>query len=197
MIAEDQALVRDALARLLAREPDIEVVGQAADGRAAVRLAHALTPDVTLLDIEMPEQDGISACREIRERHPEMRLVVLTTFGRPGYLRRALDAGADGFLLKDDPVDVLAANLRRIQAGERMVDPALAVTALTGGPCPLSDRELEVLAMAADGSPVGSVAQALYLSEGTVRNYLSAIIQKLAVKNRAQAVLKARDSGWI
>ena len=195
-LAEDQGMVRDALARLLQLEPGFSVIGTTEDGAGALALAD-LGPDVILLDIEMPVMDGLEACRAIRAAHPDVRVVMLTTFGRPGYLREAMEAGAAGFLLKDDPVPVLAAKLRRIVAGETVVDPALAVGALRAGPSPLSAREREVLRAALDGRPVSEIARSLHLGEGTVRNHLSTIIQKLGVQNRAQAARRAEENGWL
>lgn len=197
LVCEDQALVLDALARLLGREPGFEVVGQAGDGTAAIQLAGALTPDIVLLDIEMPGVDGIHAAEKIKKRHPGTHTVILTTFGRPGYVRRALAAGVSGFLLKDEPVQVLAGHLTRVMAGERIVDPHLAVVALTEGSCPLPPRELTILGVAQSGAPIAELARQLFLSEGTVRNHLSSIIQKLGVENRAQAVQRAQDQGWL
>jgi two-component system response regulator DesR len=197
LLAEDQLLVLDALAILLGREPDIEVVATARDGAEAVRLAAELRPDVALLDVEMPGLDGIEATRAIKSVSPATTVAILTTFDRPGYLERSLDAGATGFLLKDEPVEALARHIRRLHAGERVVDPTLAVHALIAGRCPLSAREREVLAAAADGASVAEIARRLGLSEGTVRNYLSLAIQKLGVANRAQAVQKARALGWV
>ena len=195
-VAEDQGLVRDALVQLLGREPDFTVVGEAATGKEAISLSDLL-PDIMLVDVEMPEMDGIQACREIVARQPTVRVVILTTFARPGNLRRALAAGACGFLLKDDPVSVLAEKLRAVIAGERPVDPALAVSALISGPSPLTSRETEILRAAADGRPIAEIARQLFLSEGTVRNYLSVIIQKLGVENRIQAVHQAEQNGWL
>lgn len=197
LIAEDQGLVRDALARLLDREPDFEVVGQVASGEDAVAQSRADAVDVVLMDIELPGISGIEASRRIRNAYPGIYVAILTTFARPGYLRDALAAGASGFLLKEDPVPVLAANLRRILAGHRVVDPNLAVTALVDGPDPLTARERDILRAAADGEPIAFIARRLHLSEGTVRNHLSAVIQKLGVANRAQAVRRAEEHGWI
>ncbi len=195
-VAEDQGLVRDALVQLLGREPDFTVVGEAASGKEAVALSDLL-PDIMLVDVEMPEMDGIQACNEILTRHPTVRVVVLTTFARPGNLRRALAAGASGFLLKDDPVSVLAEKLRTVMVGQRLVDPALAISALVSGPSPLTRRETEILRAAVDGRPIAEIARQLFLSDGTVRNYFSVIIQKLGVENRVQAVHQAEQNGWI
>ncbi len=197
VIAEDQSLVRDALARLLAMESDIDVVGQAVDGRALIELVERTRPDLCLIDIEMPVMSGLAAASLLNQQHPELILVMLTTFGKPGYLQQALGAGARGFLLKDRPVAELAVQLRQIRAGIRIVDPELAVNALAEGFNPLSERELEVLRAAADFGPIGRVAHSLSLTPGTVRNYLSVIIQKLGVTNRAEAVAKARAMGWL
>lgn len=197
VIAEDQSLVRDALARLLAMESDIDVVGQAVDGRALIELVERTRPDLCLIDIEMPVMSGLAAASLLNRQYPELILVMLTTFGKPGYLQQALGAGARGFLLKDRPVAELAVQLRQIRAGIRIVDPELAVNALAEGFNPLSERELEVLRAAADFGPIGRVARSLSLSPGTVRNYLSVIIQKLGVTNRAEAVAKARAMGWL
>ncbi|GGQ16111.1 response regulator transcription factor [Streptosporangium pseudovulgare] len=197
LLAEDQAMVRGALVSLLGLEPDIEVVGEAASGPEAVAVAREVRPDVALLDIEMPGGDGITAAAMIREEVPDCRVVILTTFGRPGYLRRAMEAGAVAFLVKDSPASELAAAVRRVRRGERVIDPDLAAVALSAGPNPLSPRERDVLAAAADGSTVGDIAGRLHLSEGTVRNYLSSAIHKTHARNRIEAVRRARSQGWL
>ncbi|WP_433355058.1 response regulator [Microtetraspora malaysiensis] len=197
ILAEDQAMVRGALASLLNLEPDIEVVGEAATGEEAVAVAERLEPDVALLDIEMPVLDGIAAAARIRARTPGCRVVILTTFGRPGYLRQAMEAGAYGFLVKDSPARELAVAIRRVLGGERVIDPGLAAAALSAGPNPLSRRERDVLIAAADGSTIVDIARALHLSEGTVRNYLSSAIQKTGARNRIEAVQRAQLQGWL
>jgi len=196
VVAEDQGLVRDALVQLLSVEPDVTVIGQARNGRDAVTLA-ALGPDIVLMDIEMPDLNGIEACRQIRGQYPAVRVVILTTFGRTTYLRQALDAGAVGFLLKDDPVSILVQKLRQVMAGERVIEPSLAISAIFDNDNPLTDREVDILRAAADGQPISAIARQLHLSEGTIRNHLSVIIQKLQVTNRMQAVKKAEHLGWI
>jgi len=197
LLAEDQALVRGALAALLSLEPDIEVVAQVARGDEVVPAALASHPDVALLDIEMPGTDGLSAAAQLRRAVPACRVAIVTTFGRPGYLRRAMEAGAAGFLLKDAPASELAAAIRRIAAGQRVVDPALALAALSEGSNPLSERERETLALSATVGTVAEVAERLGLSEGTVRNHLSAAIQKTGARNRAEAARIAADKGWL
>jgi two-component system, NarL family, response regulator DesR len=197
LLAEDQGMMRGALALLLDLEPDLEVVAQVSSGDAVVAAALEARPDVALLDIEMPGGDGISATAELRRRLPGCRVLILTTFGRPGYLRRAMEAGASGFLVKDGPVESLAAAVRRVLAGERVVDPDLAAAALAAGPDPLTDRERDVLREAGDGSTVADIAKRLHLSESTVRNYLSAAITKTGTRNRIEAVGVARDNGWL
>ncbi|MEV4325544.1 response regulator transcription factor [Microbispora rosea] len=197
VLAEDQSMVRGALASLLGLEPDIEVVGEASDGDEVIGVAEATKPDVALLDIEMPGRDGISAAEELRRRVPGCRVVILTTFGRPGYLRRAMEAGAVAFLVKDSPASELAAAIRRVLRGERVIDPGLAAVALSAGPNPLSPRERDVLSAAADGSTINDIALRLHLSEGTVRNYLSAAIHKTGARNRIEAVQKAQAQGWL
>ncbi|MFF3670406.1 response regulator transcription factor [Microtetraspora malaysiensis] len=197
ILAEDQAMVRGALASLLDLEPDIEVVGEAATGEEAVAVVERLEPDVALLDIEMPVLDGIAAAARIRARTPGCRVVILTTFGRPGYLRQAMEAGAYGFLVKDSPARELAVAIRRVLGGERVIDPGLAAAALSAGPNPLSRRERDVLTAAADGSTIMDIARALHLSEGTVRNYLSSAIQKTGARNRIEAVQRSRLQGWL
>ncbi|MGW4474691.1 response regulator [Nonomuraea sp. NPDC004354] len=196
MLAEDQSMVRGALASLLNLESDIEVVGEAANGQEAVAVAAAVRPDIALLDIEMPGGvDGITAGATIAATG--CRVMILTTFGRPGYLRRAMEAGAVAFLVKDSPARELAAAIRRVHEGERVIDPALAAAALSAGPNPLSPRERDVLAAAVDGATIGDIARRLHLSEGTVRNYLSSAIGKTHARNRMEAVRRAREQGWL
>jgi two-component system response regulator DesR len=197
LLAEDQAMVRGALAALLTLEGDIDVVAQVTRGDEVVPTAEETRPDVALLDIEMPSMDGLTAAAALRVALPTCRVLILTTFGRPGYLRRAMESGASGFLLKDAPASELAAAIRRVAAGERVVDPSLALAALSEGGNPLSPREREVLAVARDGASIAEIATALFLSEGTVRNHLSAAIQKLAVHNRVEAARLAEQKGWL
>jgi two-component system, NarL family, response regulator DesR len=197
LLAEDQGMMRGALALLLDLEPDLEVVAQVATGDQIVPAAERVRPDIALLDIEMPGGDGITATAQLRRRLPGCRVLILTTFGRPGYLRRAMEAGASGFLVKDGPVEELAAAVRRIHAGERVVDPALAAAALAAGPDPLTDRERDVLRESAGGATVADIAARLHLSESTVRNYLSAAITKTGTRNRIEAVGVAQSHGWL
>ena len=197
LIAEDQAMVRGALASLLALEPDIEIVAEVERGDRVLGAAAAAAPDVALLDIEMPGMDGISVAGALARELPSTRVLILTTFGRPGYLRRALENGASGFLLKDAPAGELAAAVRSVVAGDRAVDPALAAAAITEGESPLTQREHEVLAAAAGHDTAADIAAALHLSEGTVRNYLSASIRKLGARNRREAIDRAVEKGWL
>jgi two-component system response regulator DesR len=197
LIAEDQAMVRGALAALLAFEPDLEVVAQVAAGDEVLAAAREAKADVALLDIEMPGMDGIEAAAALRDQVPETIPLILTTFGQPAYLRRAMEAGARGFLVKDQPAERLANAIRRAAAGERVVDPELAVAALADADSPLTPREREVLKASADGSPVSDISARLYLSEGTVRNYLSSAIGKTGARNRAEALRVARERGWL
>jgi two-component system response regulator DesR len=197
LLAEDQAMVREALAALLGLEGDIDVVAQVARGDEVVAAALANQVEVALLDIEMPGMTGIEAAAELRRVSPGTKIVILTTFGRPGYLRRAMESGADAFLVKDAPAAQLAQAVRRVLRGERVIDPTLAAAALAEGANPLTSRERDVLAAAADGSANSEVAVRLHLSEGTVRNYLSAAIQKTGARNRAEAVRIAREKGWL
>lgn len=197
LIADDQALVRGALGALLDLEPDLTVVGMASDGAEAVRLSAELRPDVCLMDIQMPGMDGVEATRRIREESRGTRVLVVTTFARPGYLRSALDAGASGFIVKDTPAEELAEAVRRVHSGLRVLDPALAADSLFDGANPLSDRERQVLRLAADGRSAAAIAAEVFLSAGTVRNHLSAAIGKTGAANRAQAVRIALDKGWI
>jgi two-component system response regulator DesR len=197
LIAEDQAMVRGALVSLLGLEGDIEVVAEVERGDEVLAAARRTHPDVALLDIEMPGQNGISAGAEIVNALPGTRVLILTTFGRPGYLRRALEQGASGFLLKDAPARELAAAVRAVHAGLRAVDPALAAEALAEGTSPLTAREAEVLNAAARHGTVAEISRTLHLSEGTVRNYLSASMRKLGARNRSEAVDRATEKGWL
>lgn len=197
LLAEDQAMVRGALVALLELEGDLEVVGQVGRGDEIVAAVQAHRPDVALLDIELPGLDGIAAATLLRTAAPATKVLMLTTFGRPGYLRRAMEAGASGFLVKDGPATELAAAIRRIVAGERVVDPALAAAALTAGESPLTPRERDVLRAAQGGATVTAVAETLHLSEGTVRNYLSSAIGKTGAANRIEAAGRAEELGWL
>jgi two-component system response regulator DesR len=197
LIAEDQAMIRGALAALLAIEDDIEVVAQVDRGDRVVEAALKSTPDVALLDIEMPGQDGIAAAAELREKLPACRVLILTVFGRPGYLRKAVDAGISGFLLKDAPPDELATAIRRTARGEKVIDNKLAVAALSEGSSPLTPRERDVLAMSTRGASVEEIARSLHLTNGTVRNHLSIAIQKLNARNRVEAARIAEEKGWL
>ncbi|MCW2942540.1 MAG: Transcriptional regulatory protein DesR [Actinomycetia bacterium] len=197
LIAEDQGMVRDALATLLGMEPDMQIVAQVATGDEIVSAAQAARPDVALLDVEMPGTDGLSAAAVLHRELPGCHLLILTTFGRPGYLRRAMDSGASGFVLKDGPVEDLVRAIHQILGGRKVIDPTLAAAALSTGPNPLSVRERDVLTAATDGSTVAEIAGRLYLSEGTVRNYLSAAIGKTGTRNRLEATRTATDNGWI
>ncbi|MCU1461756.1 MAG: desR [Acidimicrobiales bacterium] len=197
MLVEDQAMVRGAMATLLSLEDDIEVVADLGSGEHAVAEARRVQPDVALLDIELPGISGIEVAAALTTAAPSCRVMIVTTFGRPGYLQRALDAGASGFLLKDAPVEELAVAIRRVHAGERVVDPELALSALQEGHDPLTTREHEVLQAARDHDSVAELARRLHLSEGTVRNHLSAVIQKLGARNRGEAVAIAEQRGWL
>ncbi|MFF6956362.1 MULTISPECIES: response regulator [unclassified Streptomyces] len=197
LLAEDQGMMRGALALLLNLEDDLEVVAQVAAGDRIVAEALEARPDIALLDIELPGRSGLDAAAELRERLPSCQVLILTTFGRPGYLRRAMEAGAAGFLVKDGPVEELAHAIRRVLRGERVIDPALAAAALSAGPSPLTPRERDVLNAAADGSTVADIAARVFLSESTVRNYLSAAIGKTGTRNRIEAVRHARQNGWL
>jgi two-component system response regulator DesR len=196
LLAEDQAMVRGALAALLRLEPDIDVVGSVADGETAWREVARLTPDVLVTDIEMPHLTGLELAQRVKEAGQACKVVILTTFARPGYLRRALDAGASGYLLKDAPADRLAEALRKVHRGGRAVDPELAVEAWSEAD-PLNDRERQVLRLAGEGRSAGEIADELGLSQGTVRNYLSEAIGKLGVGNRIEAYRLARQKGWL
>jgi len=197
LLAEDQTMLRGALAALLELEPDISVVAQAANGREAHRLARELAPDVVVTDIEMPQMTGLEFAAALKESDSKSRVIILTTFARPGYLRRALDAGARGYLLKERPASELAQAIRRVHAGLRAVDPALAAEAWGADEDPLSDRERHILQRAGDGRSSADIAAELHLSEGTVRNYLSEAIAKLGASNRIDAARVARAKGWL
>jgi two-component system, NarL family, response regulator DesR len=197
MIAEDQTMVRQALVALLELEPDIEVVAQAATGDEALAMAGKHQPDVAVLDIEMPGPSGIEVASQLRRTGFGGKVVIVTTFDRPGYLRAAMAAGASGFLLKDAPAADLAAAIRQVAAGQRVVDPSLAAAALAQGESPLTERETEVLAASAGHDAIADIAARLHLSNGTVRNHLSAAIQKLGARNRAEAVQMAQQKGWL
>jgi two-component system, NarL family, response regulator DesR len=197
LLAEDQAMVRGALSALLSLEDDIEIVAEASRGDEVLPAALDTLPDVALLDIEMPGGDGLEAAAVLHERLPSCLVVILTTFGRSGYLRRAMESGAVGFLLKDAPASELAEAIRGVTKGERVVDPALAAAALSEGDSPLTEREREVLAVSEGGATIEDIAARLYLSEGTVRNYLSTAIKKLGARNRAEAARLAEKKGWL
>ncbi len=197
LLAEDQAMIREALAALLSFEDDIEVVAQVGRGDEVTPAALASKPDVALLDIEMPGMDGLTAAAALSQASPGTKIVILTTFGRPGYLRRAMEAGASGFVVKDSPADRLARTIRQVLSGQRVIDPELAAAALSEGASPLTPRERDVLAASQDGATIAEIAAALYLSEGTVRNYLSACIQKTGARNRTEALRVAEEHGWL
>jgi two-component system response regulator DesR len=197
LLAEDQAMVRGALMALLRLEEDIEVVAEVSQGDQVLPAALKAQPDVALLDIEMPGSDGLSAAQALHENLPACRIVILTTFGRSGYLRQAMESGAVGFLLKDAPANQLAVAIRRVMVGERVVDPDLALSALSDGDNPLTARERDVLRASLDGASIADIAIQFYLSEGTIRNHISTAIQKLNARNRMEAAHLAREKGWL
>ena len=197
VLAEDQTMVLGALSALLELEPDISVVAQSANGRDALSAVTRLTPDVLVTDIEMPQMTGLELAAALQTDHPSVRTIILTTFARPGYLRRAMDAGARGYLLKDRPAKELAEAVRRVHRGLRVVDPALATEAWNAEPDPLTDRERQILQRAGEGRSSTDIAAELHLSEGTVRNYLSEAIAKLGASNRIDAARIARTKGWL
>lgn len=197
LLAEDQQLVRGALRALLELEEDLQVVAEVGRGDLVVEAAREHAPDVAVMDIEMPGCDGIEAARALAAELPQVKAVILTTFGRPGFLRRAMEVGAQGFLVKDSPVAELAASIRSVVAGERVIDRDLAAAALALGSSPLSAREADVLRAAADGATVADIAGRLFLSEGTVRNYLSNAIGKTGARTRVEAARVAADKGWL
>lgn len=197
LLADDQNLVRGAMAALLSLEEDVEVVAQASRGDEVVELAMSTRPQVALLDVEMPGLDGIAVTAALRDKVPDCRVLIVTTFGRPGYLRRAMESGASGFMVKDAPVDRLVDAIRRVNQGLRVVDPELAAASLAAGESPLTARERDVLLAARDGGTVADIAQRLFLSEGTVRNYLSSAIGKTGTRTRAEAGRVAEQRGWL
>jgi len=197
LLADDQELIRTALAVLLELEQDFEVVAAVGRGDEVVAAAREHRPDVALLDIDMPGIDGLAAAGVLAQEVPDCRSLILTTFGRPGYLRRAMESGAYGFVVKDAPPEQLADAIRRVMAGERVVDPALAAATLASGVSPLTARERDVLVAARPGATVADIARKLFLSEGTVRNYLSAAIAKAGARNRVEAVRLADERGWL
>jgi two-component system response regulator DesR len=197
LLADDQELIRKALAALLDLEEDFAVVASVGRGDEVIAAAQRSSADVALLDIDMPGIDGLAAAAVLRQQVPACRALILTTFGRPGYLQRAMDAGASGFVVKDAPAEQLADAIRRVAAGQRVVDPTLAAETLAHGASPLSSRERDVLVAAREGTTVAEIAKRLYLSEGTVRNYLSAAIAKTGARNRAEASRLAEDRGWL
>ena len=197
LLADDQAMVRGALATVLGLEPDIEVVAQAGTGDDALEAAARTAPDVALLDVQMPGKDGLQTAAELHRARPACRIIICTTFGRPGYLARAMTAGAVGFVVKDAPPEQLVEAVRRVHSGLRVVDPALAAESLATGEGPLTGREREVLRLSLNGGTAADLAAALHLSEGTVRNHLSTAIGKLGARNRAEAARLAEEQGWI
>jgi two-component system, NarL family, response regulator DesR len=197
LLADDQELIRSALAVMLGLEDDFEVVATVGRGDEVVDAARAHRADVALLDIDMPGIDGLAAAGVLAQEMPQCHSLIVTTFGRPGYLRRALESGAYGFVVKDAPAEQLADAVRRVAAGERVVDPALAAATLAGGASPLTARERDVLVAARPGATVAEIAEKLFLSSGTVRNYLSAAIAKAGARNRAEAVRTADEQGWL
>jgi two-component system response regulator DesR len=197
LLADDQELIRSALERLLDMEEDFSVVASVGRGDEVADAARRTQPDVALLDVEMPGLDGLAAAALLAQHAPGCRTLILTTFGRPGYLRRAIESGAAGFVVKDSPVDDLAVAIRRVAAGERVIDPALAAATIAHGRSPLTQRERDVLVAARSGTTVADMAGRLFLSEGTVRNHLSAVIAKTGAKNRFDALRIAEERGWL
>jgi two-component system response regulator DesR len=197
LLADDQTMFRDAVQRLLEWEGDIAVVAAVTEGDRIVETALEVQPDVAVVDIEMPGRDGLSAAAELRERLPRCKVLIATTFGRPGFLERALSGGAAGFVLKDASVDALATAIRRCAAGDRVIDPGLAALARRVGPSPLTSGERLVLAAVANGASVAEISRGLHLAEGTVRNRISSVIDKMDARNRVDAIRIARQNGWL
>lgn len=197
LVADDQTMVREALAALLGMESDFEVIAQCSRGSEVVPAIAESRPDVALLDVDMPEPDGLSVAATLKEEFPEVKVIIVTTYGRPGWVKRAMDAGVSGFMVKDAPVDHLADGIRRVMSGLRVIDPELVVESTMHGNSPLTERETDVLRAAADGGSVEELASVLFISAGTVRNRLSSAIGKTNARNRADAVRIARDNGWL
>jgi two-component system response regulator DesR len=197
LLADDQTMFRSAVRRLLEWEGDIQVVAEVSEGNRIVEVAMEVRPEVAVLDIEMPGLDGLSAAAELHTRLPECKILIATTFGRPGFLDRALQSGAVGFVLKDASIDSLAASIRKCAAGEKVIDPGLAALARRVGPSPLTSGERSVLAAVASGATVSEIAQGLHLSEGTIRNRISGAIDKMYARNRVDAIRIARENGWL
>ncbi|WP_181274359.1 response regulator transcription factor [Brevibacterium oceani] len=197
LIADDQRMVREALAALLGMEADLEVVAQCARGDEVLPAVRESRPDVALLDVDMPGPDGLEVAATLNEEFPQVKVIIVTTYGRPGWVKRAMDAEVDGFMVKDAPVEHLAEGIRRVMSGLRVIDPELVVESSMHGASPLTERETDVLRAAADGASVDEVASILFLSAGTVRNRLSAAIGKTNARNRADAARIARDNGWL
>ena len=197
LLADDQALVRGAIAALLELEPDLHVVAQVGRGDDVLDAVRTSNAQVALLDVEMPGMDGLAVARQLRQLHPQCRSLIVTTFGRPGYLRRAMEAGASGFVVKDTPASQLADAVRRVANGLKVVDPALAAESLASGTSPLTDRETEVLRVVQRGGSVTDIARELHLSAGTVRNHLSSAIGKTGARNRSDAAAVAAEQGWL
>ncbi|PZD95375.1 DNA-binding response regulator [Paenibacillus sambharensis] len=197
VIAEDQHMLRGAFASLLQLEDDIDIVAQVSDGGEALRMIEACTPDLCLLDIEMPGLTGLEVAASVRRSGLPCKIMIVTTFARPGYLQQAMDASVDAYLLKDEPIEFLIEAIRKVMQGGRVVSPYLAASLFTHEANPLTEREQEVLRLAADGATTRQIAGSLYLTTGTVRNYLSSAIQKLEVETRHHAIQKAKDRGWL
>ena len=197
LLADDQALVRGALAALLELESDLTVVAQVGRGDEVLDAVRAANVQVALLDVEMPGMDGLAVSLQLRKQHPQCRSLIVTTFGRPGYLRRAMESGASGFVVKDTPASQLADAVRRVASGLRVVDPALAAESLAAGESPLTERETDVLRVVQRGGSVSEIARELHLSEGTVRNHLSSAIGKTGARNRSDAASVAARQGWL
>lgn len=197
VVVDDEALVRDALVAVLSMQPDVEIIGEAGHSDEAITLISALKPDIAVLDLQLPGADGVEVAIKVAEQSPHTRCLIVTSHARPGYLKRALANGVRGFLPKTTSARVLADVIRRVQSGERYVDPVLSAEAIAAGDSPLTPREADVLEIAAGGAPVEEIAVRAHLSAGTVRNYLSAAATKLGAANRHEAVMIARRRGWI
>jgi two-component system response regulator DesR len=197
LVADDQSLIRSGLVWLLQREPDFNIVAEVSRGDEILDACVTHAVDVALVDLQMPGIDGIEACRQVKETRPETRVLIVTMYGRPGYVRRASQSGAEGFLIKDTPIARLAQAIRQVHTGERVIDPALAADSIFSGESPLSSRETEILRLAGEGVSAGEIARQLSLAEGTVRNHLSRAIRKTETESRAQAFWVADRNGWL